>query len=29
MVSVFDTPEDFNKFSASEQFAAHRMKIQP
>jgi heme-degrading monooxygenase HmoA len=29
MVSVFDTPEDFRKFSESEQFAAHRTKIQP
>jgi heme-degrading monooxygenase HmoA len=28
MVSVFDTPEDFRKFSESEQFAAHRTKIQ-
>lgn len=29
MVSVFDTPEDFQRFSESEAFAAHRAKILP
>jgi heme-degrading monooxygenase HmoA len=29
MVSVFDTPEAFRRFSESEQFAAHRTKITP
>ena len=29
MVSVFDTPEDFQQFSQSAEFAAHRAKILP
>jgi heme-degrading monooxygenase HmoA len=29
MVSVFDSPEDFKRFSDSEPFAAHRAKMLP
>ncbi len=29
MVSVFDTPEDFKRFSDSDAFAAHRAKMLP
>jgi|ERR1700722_14592084 len=29
MVSVFDTPEDFKRFTESTEFAAHRAKILP
>ena len=29
MVSVFDTPENFQQFSQSAEFAAHRTKILP
>jgi heme-degrading monooxygenase HmoA len=29
MVSVFDTPEDFERFTESAEFAAHRTKILP
>jgi heme-degrading monooxygenase HmoA len=29
MVSVFDTPDDFKRFSESPAFAAHRAKILP
>jgi heme-degrading monooxygenase HmoA len=29
MVSVFDSPEDFKRFSESAEFAAHRAKILP
>jgi len=29
MVSVFDSPEDFKRFSESEPFAAHRAKMLP
>jgi hypothetical protein len=29
MVSEFDTPEDFKRFTESAEFAAHRAKILP